>query len=55
MRASSIHGCLRCSVASGIVTHLLSRVLRSGHELSSSVTSKGNIAALHNPSGQNLS
>lgn len=54
-RASCIHGCLHFSRASGMVSHLLWRMLCSGHELSSSVTCIANIAALHRPSGQNSS
>lgn len=55
MRASCIQECLHWVSASGIVSHFLCRVLCSGHEQSSSLTSKGNMAALQDPSGQNSS
>lgn len=54
-KASRIHGCRHCSMASGTVSQLRWRVLCSGQELSSSFTCIANIAALHKPSGLNSS
>lgn len=54
-RASLIHECRHLSTASGTVNQVLVRVLISGHDSSSSLTNKANIAALHKPSGLNSS
>ncbi|KAK7843604.1 agglutinin [Quercus suber] len=50
-RASLIHGCQHLSSASGTISQVLFLVLCSGHDSSSSLTNKANIAALHEPSG----
>lgn len=54
-RAFRIHGCRQHSVASGMLSQLLWRVLCSGQDWSSSLTSNTNMAALHTPWGQNSS